>query len=129
MKIVMADRIAIFVDTVYGNVAEHTGYYLLIATMLFAVQIYCDFAGYSTIAMGAEKILGIDLMENFDTPYLLTSVAEFWRRWHISLTSWFRDYLYIPLGGSRKGKFRKYINKLIVFFLQVDYGMEQIYHL
>ena len=84
--------------------------------MLFAIQIYCDFYGYSTIAKGAAEILGIYLMENFDAPYFSQSVAEFWRRWHISLSSWFKDYLYIPLGGSRKGKFRKYLNKMIVFF-------------
>jgi D-alanyl-lipoteichoic acid acyltransferase DltB (MBOAT superfamily) len=115
LKIVLADRIAIFVDTVYGNFTKYSGMYLIVATVLFAVQIYCDFAGYSTIAMGAAKILGIQLMENFNAPYLSASVAEFWRRWHISLTSWFKDYLYIPLGGSRKGKVRKYINKIIVF--------------
>lgn len=115
LKIVLADRIAIFVDTVYGNVATYSGYYIMVATILFAFQIYCDFAGYSIIAMGTAKILGIELMDNFDAPYLSASVTDFWRRWHISLTSWFKDYLYIPLGGSRKGKFRKYINKMIVF--------------
>lgn len=117
LKIVLADRIAIFVDTVYGDYHTFTGWYIVIATMLFAIQIYCDFSGYSVIAMGAAEILGIDLMENFDAPYLSISVADFWRRWHISLTSWFKDYLYIPLGGSRKGKFRKYFNKFIVFFV------------
>lgn len=117
LKLVLADRIAIFVDCIYGNYNEYAGYYLIMATIFFAVQIYCDFAGYSTIAMGAAKILGIQLMENFDAPYLSTSVAEFWRKWHISLTSWFKDYLYIPLGGSRKGKLRKYVNKLIVFLV------------
>lgn len=117
LKLVLADRIAIFVDTVYNDIETFGGYYLIVATMLFAIQIYCDFAGYSTIAMGAAKILGINIMENFDAPYLATSVAGFWRRWHISLTSWFKDYLYIPLGGSRKGKIRKYINKMIVFLV------------
>lgn len=117
LKLVLADRIAIFVDCIYGNYNDYSGYYLIMATVFFAVQIYCDFAGYSTIAMGAAKILGIQLMENFDAPYLSTSVAEFWRKWHISLTSWFKDYLYIPLGGSRKGKLRKYVNKLIVFLV------------
>ncbi len=117
LKIVLADRIAIFVDTVYGDYMTYAGSYLIIATILFAVQIYCDFAGYSTIAMGTAKILGIQLTENFDAPYLSTSVAEFWRKWHISLTSWFKDYLYIPLGGSRKGKVRKYFNKMIVFLV------------
>ena len=117
LKLVLADRIAIFVDTVYKDYEQFGGMYIVVATMLFAVQIYCDFAGYSVIAMGAARILGIELMENFDAPYLSTTVAEFWRRWHISLTSWFRDYLYIPLGGSRKGKFRKYINIMIVFLV------------
>lgn len=117
LKIVLADRIAVFVGTVYGDFSTYPGAYLVVATMLFAIQIYCDFTGYSTIAMGAAKVLGITLMENFDAPYLSTSVAEFWRRWHISLTSWFKDYLYIPLGGSRKGNVRKYINKMIVFMV------------
>ncbi len=117
LKIVLADRIAIFVDTVYADILTFSGYYLIIATMLFAVQIYCDFSGYSTIAMGTAKILGITLIENFDAPYLSISVAEFWRKWHISLTSWFKDYLYIPLGGGRKGKIKKYANKLIVFLI------------
>ena len=117
LKIVLADRIAIFVDHVYGNYQDLGGCYLIAATVLFAVQIYCDFAGYSTIAMGAALFLGVRLMENFDAPYLSTSVAEFWRKWHISLTSWFRDYLYFPLGGSRKGRVRKYLNKLIVFLV------------
>ena len=117
LKIVLADRIAIFVDTVYGDIGAFPGWYLVVATLLFAVQIYCDFGGYSTIAVGASKILGIALMENFDAPYLSASVGQFWRRWHISLTSWFKDYLYIPLGGSRKGKARKYLNKMIVFLV------------
>ena len=117
LKVVLADRIAIFVDTVYGDINTYPGMYLVIASILFAVQIYCDFAGYSTIAVGASKILGIHLMDNFDAPYLATNIGDFWRRWHISLTSWFKDYLYIPLGGSRKGKIRKYLNKMIVFLL------------
>ncbi len=117
LKIILADRIAVFVDTVYGDYVTYPGYYLILATVLFAFQIYCDFAGYSTIAVGAAQILGITLMENFDAPYLSVSVADFWRKWHISLTSWFKDYLYIPLGGSRKGKLRKYINKMIVFLV------------
>lgn len=117
LKIVMADRIALFVDTVYADSETYGGYYIIVATVLFAVQIYCDFAGYSTIAMGTAKILGVELMENFNAPYLTTSVAQFWRNWHISLTSWFRDYLYIPLGGSRKGKIRKSLNTMIVFLV------------
>ena len=117
LKIVIADRAAVFVNTVYGDYLTYGGWYLVIATLLFALQIYCDFYGYSVIAKGAAKILGIELMENFHAPYLATSVANFWQRWHISLTSWFRDYLYIPLGGSRKGTLRKYLNKLIVFLV------------
>lgn len=117
LKMVVADRISIFVDNVYGDYTNFSGMFLVVATILFAFQIYCDFAGYSTIAMGAAKILRIDLMENFQAPYLSASVAEFWRNWHISLTSWFKDYLYIPLGGSRKGKLRKYLNKMIVFLI------------
>lgn len=115
LKVVLADRIAVFVDAVYGDFETYTGVYLIVATLLFAVQIYCDFSGYSVIAMGTAEILGIRLMENFDAPYLSTSVAEFWRRWHISLSGWFRDYLYIPLGGNRRGRLRKYGNLLITF--------------
>lgn len=115
LKLVLADRIAIVVDTVYSNHTQYGGIYLIVATVLFGFQIYCDFAGYSTIAMGAAKIMGFTLMDNFDAPYFSQSVAEFWRRWHISLSSWFKDYLYIPLGGSRKGTLRKYLNCFIVF--------------
>ena len=116
-KIVVADRIAIFVDRIYGEPDVFPGWYLIIATVLFAIQIYCDFGGYTTIAIGSAKILGIQLMDNFDAPYLSLSVASFWRRWHISLTSWFRDYLYFPLGGSRKGPLRKHLNRMIVFLV------------
>lgn len=115
LKIVLADRIAIVVDTVFNAYTKYSGWYFIVATVLFAFQIYCDFAGYSTIAIGAAEIMGIRLMENFDAPYTATTVADFWRRWHISLTSWFRDYLYIPLGGNRKGKIRKNLNRMIVF--------------
>lgn len=115
MKLVIADRVSILVNTVYGNVNEYQGLYFVVATVLFAFQIYCDFGGYSTIAMGAAKIMGFDLMENFDCPYFAKSVAEFWRRWHISLSSWFKDYLYIPLGGNKKGRLRKYFNLMVVF--------------
>ena len=116
-KMVIADRAAILVNQVYGNYAAYAGYSLIVATILFAVQIYCDFGGYSAIAIGAAKILGIDLMQNFRQPYLALSVTDFWRRWHISLSTWFRDYLYIPLGGNRKGLARKYLNVLITFLL------------
>lgn len=115
LKMVIADRIAIVVDVIYGDYTEYNGWYLIVASILFAVQIYCDFAGYSTIALGAGEIMGFSLTDNFNAPYFSQSVAEFWRRWHISLSSWFRDYLYIPLGGNRKGKTRKYFNLMIVF--------------
>ncbi|SHJ48790.1 MBOAT family O-acyltransferase [Pseudobutyrivibrio xylanivorans] len=115
LKVVIADRVAIFVNTVYKNPSTFNGYYIIIATMLFAIQIYCDFYGYSTIAKGVALTLGISLMDNFNAPYFSKSIKEFWRRWHISLSTWFRDYLYIPLGGNRKGTARKYLNLMIVF--------------
>lgn len=115
LKMVIADRAAVIVDTVYGNTTAYQGYYVVVATLLFAIQIYCDFYGYSVIARGSAQLLGIQLTNNFDAPYYAKSVTEFWRRWHISLSGWFRDYLYIPLGGSRKGKWRKRCNILIVF--------------
>lgn len=117
LKIVIADRIASFVDTIYNSSSEYSGAYFIVASILFAFQIYCDFYGYSSIAKGSARLLGIELMENFDAPYLQTTVAGFWKQWHISLTSWFRDYLYIPLGGNRKGNLRKYINIMIVFLI------------
>ncbi|MBR0172836.1 MAG: MBOAT family protein [Lachnospiraceae bacterium] len=117
LKVVIADRIAVFVDTVYGSVSAYRGFLIVFATVLFAFQIYCDFYGYSAIATGAARFLGIELMENFDAPYLSASPSVFWRRWHISLTSWFRDYLYVPLGGSRKAQPRSYVNKMIVFLV------------
>ncbi len=117
LKIVMADRIAVIVDAIYDGYEIYPGWYLVVGTVLFAFQVYCDFAGYSTIAIGAAKILGINLMENFNAPYTSMSIAELWRRWHISLTTWFRDYVYIPLGGSRKGRLRKDINIMIVFLV------------
>jgi len=117
LKLVIADRIAIFVDAVYGDYIKYSGWYLIIASILFALQIYCDFSGYSVIAMGAAEMMGFRLTDNFNAPYFSRSVAEFWRRWHISLSSWFRDYIYIPLGGSRKGSRRKYVNLMIVFLV------------
>ncbi len=116
-KLVIADRAAYIVDTVYNNYTEYTGLTIVVATVLFAFQIYCDFASYSDIARGAAQVMGFDLMKNFETPYFAKSVAEFWRRWHISLSSWFRDYVYIPLGGNRHGRLRKYFNLAVVFFL------------
>ncbi len=117
LKLVIADRCAILVDTVYNNVSAYFGYQIIVASILFALQIYCDFMSYSTIAKGAARVLGYELMENFDLPYFATSIKDFWRRWHISLSSWLRDYLYIPLGGNRKGRIRKYINIIITFFV------------
>lgn len=117
MKVVIADQISIIVQNVYGNYLAFTGAEILLATMLFALQIYCDFGGYSYIAIGSAKVLGFTLMDNFRAPYISTSVHEFWKRWHISLTTWFTDYLYIPLGGNRKGKLRKYINVMIIFLV------------
>lgn len=117
LKMVIADRAAIFVDSVYNHYQAYTGVPLIVATMLFAVQIYCDFSGYSAIAIGAAQVLGFELSQNFRQPYLAVSVTDFWRRWHISLSSWFRDYLYIPLGGNRKGIVRKYVNLMITFLI------------
>lgn len=117
MKLVISDRIAVVVDCIYGAPQLYPGVYLIIATLLFGIQLYCDFAGYSTIAMGAAKVMGFQLMDNFNCPYFSRNTVEFWHRWHISLSTWFRDYLYIPLGGNQKGKIRKYLNILIVFFM------------
>ncbi len=114
-KLVIADRASILVNQVYNNYFNYGFVELVIASVLFAFQIYCDFGGYTNIARGAANVMGFSLMENFKQPYFATSIKEFWRRWHISLTSWFTDYLYIPLGGNRKGLFRKYINIVIVF--------------
>ncbi len=117
LKIVVADRIAIVVDTIFNDYTKYGGVYIIVGAILFAFQIYCDFAGYSTIAIGSAKVMGFKLMNNFDSPYFSKSVSEFWRRWHISLSTWFKDYIYIPLGGNRKGRVRKYINIMIVFLI------------
>ena len=115
MKMVIADRAAVLVNQVFGIYYMFSGVALTLAIVLFAVQIYCDFASYSVIAMGAAKVLGIDLMTNFEAPFFSRSIGEFWRRWHVSLSSWFRDYLYIPLGGGRCSKLRKYFNNMVTF--------------
>ena len=115
IKLCIADKLGVFVDTVYGNLSNHNGTTLLLTQFLYTIQIYADFAGYSFIAIGCGKLLGIDLQENFLRPYLSKTVTEFWRRWHISLTSWFRDYIYFPLGGSRVSVPRWMLNILIVF--------------
>ncbi|GFI10953.1 peptidoglycan O-acetyltransferase [Lachnospiraceae bacterium] len=116
-KLMIADRIAIPVNAVYRQFGAFGGVEILLVTVLYAFQIYCDFAGYTDIARGAARILGIELKKNFMRPYLADSVQDFWRRWHISLSSWLRDYLYIPLGGSRKGRLRKYANIMITFLI------------
>ena len=115
VKLVIADRAAVLVNTVYSQYLNYSGFQLITANILFAVQIYCDFMGYSTIARGAAKVMGYDLMSNFERPYFSQSIKEFWRRWHISLSTWLRDYLYIPLGGSRCARIRKYFNILVTF--------------
>lgn len=116
-KMVIADRVSVFVDSVYNNLHAVGTMETVFAAVGFSIQIYCDFAAYSTIAIGAAKVMGFELMENFDTPYFAASIKEFWRRWHISLSSWFKDYLYIPLGGNRKGKIRKYFNLMVTFLV------------
>ena len=116
-KLVVADTLAIYVDEVYNNLYTHTGFSLLLAALFFSFQIYCDFSGYSDIARGSAQLLGIKLMNNFNCPYFADSIKDFWSRWHISLSTWFRDYVYIPLGGNRKGEWRKSFNLLVTFFL------------
>lgn len=116
-KLVIADRLAIYVNAVYDNPQEHGTITIITATLFFSFQIYCDFSGYSDIARGCAKIMGFKLMENFNRPYLSKSISEFWKRWHISLSTWFRDYLYISLGGNRGSVLRWYMNLFIVFLL------------
>ncbi len=116
-KLVIADRLCFFVDHVYGEWYFYGTVELIAATAAFSIQIYCDFASYSTIAMGAAKVMGFTLMENFRTPYFSKSIREFWHRWHISLSTWFKDYLYIPLGGSRCGAVRRYLNLFVTFLV------------
>ena len=116
-KIVIADLVSVYVNSVYNSVETATALGVIIATLLFSVQIYCDFSGYTDIATGCARIMGIRLMKNFDRPYSATSIKEFWSRWHISLSGWFKDYLYIPLGGSRCKKPRALLNIFIVFLV------------
>ena len=116
-KMVIADRAAILVDTVFNAYYEYNSMALILAAVFFAIQIYCDFGSYSLIAIGTAKVMGINLMENFNTPYFARGIKEFWGRWHISLSTWFRDYLYIPLGGNRCSKFRKSFNILVTFLV------------
>ena len=109
--------ISIYVNAIYNNASEASALGIVIASMLFAVQIYCDFSGYTDIAIGCARIMGIRLMKNFNHPYVATSIKEFWSRWHISLSTWFKDYLYIPLGGNRCAKWRHLMNLFIVFLV------------
>ena len=116
-KVVIADRLSMVVDEVYGNIGEQSGTNLVVAAIFYSFQIYCDFSGYSDVAIGAARVMGFRLMENFNAPYWATSIPEFWRRWHISLSTWFKDYLYITLGGNRVSVPRWYLNIMIIFVL------------
>ncbi|MBO7376653.1 MAG: MBOAT family protein [Clostridia bacterium] len=116
-KLVVADLLATYVVPVYNNVEDANGFTVLVATCLFAVQIYCDFSGYTDIAIGCSEIMGIRLMQNFNRPYSAKTIKEFWSRWHISLSTWFRDYIYIPLGGNRVSTFRNCVNVMVVFLV------------
>lgn len=116
-KVVIADRLALFVDPVFDHIGSSNGLSVLLATVFFAFEIYCDFSGYTDIAIGISRMMGINLVENFRNPYLSSSIREFWSRWHISLSGWFRDYVYIPLGGNKTSNARWMLNILIVFFL------------
>jgi alginate O-acetyltransferase complex protein AlgI len=116
-KIVIADQCGLYANLIFNNSADYSGSTLLIGAIFFSVQIYCDFSGYSDIAIGTARLFGIDLLRNFAFPYFSRDIAEFWRRWHISLSSWFRDYIYIPLGGSKVGTWLKVRNIFIIFIL------------
>lgn len=117
MKVVFANRASIYVDAIYNNMDQHNGTSLLLAAVLYSMQIYCDFAGYSLISIGCARAMGIRVSDNFVRPYLAVSIADFWKRWHISLTRWFTDYVYIPLGGNRCSQWRCCTNIMIVFLL------------
>lgn len=116
-KVVIADKIAIVVENVYNRPTDFTGVPLIAAALFFGIQVYCDFSGYSDIAIGSAQVMGIRLMENFNRPFHASNIVEFWRRWHISLMTWFRDYVYIPLGGNRVGRWRWYFNLFFTFTL------------
>lgn len=117
VKLCVADRLGIYVDSVYSNLSQHTGMTMFFASVVYTIQIYADFSGYSLMAIGLGKMLGIDLQTNFVRPYFSSTVTEFWRRWHISLTTWFRDYLYFPLGGNRCSRQRWIFNTMVVFII------------
>lgn len=117
LKVVFADRLGLYVDTVYDNVEYYSGVTCLVASIFYSFQIYGDFAGYSLMAIGIGKLIGFDLVNNFNHPYLATSITDFWRRWHISLTRWLTSYIYIPLGGSHCRKIRQYWNIMVTFLV------------
>ena len=117
LKLALADRIGLYVDTVYSNYIHYSGAVCFVASIMYTLQIYCDFAGYSLMAIGIAKILGFDLVNNFERPYFAASVTEFWKRWHISLTRWLTTHVYINLGGNRCSKLRQYINIMITFLV------------
>lgn len=117
MKMVVADRLALRVNILFESMQEFDSLWMFLGMIFYAVQIYCDFAGYSYIAVGCAKIFGIELAQNFKSPYQADNITDFWRRWHVSLSSWLRDYLYIPLGGNRKGIWRKCVNTMVVFLV------------
>ncbi len=116
-KVVIGDRLAILIDPLFNHPEGNSGLALFIASIFFSIQIYCDFSGYSDIAIGCARVMGFNLMENFNHPYNATSITTFWRKWHISLSTWFKDYLYIPLGGSKVAEYRRYINLFFVFLV------------
>ena len=116
MKMVIADNLGVFVDSVYGDIAGASSLNLLIGSVFYSFQIYCDFHGYTTIAIGSAKLFNVNLSENFRTPYLSSSITEFWRNWHITLTTWFRDYIYYPLGGNR-GTLLKWVLAILTVFV------------
>ena len=117
LKLVIADKAGVVVNTVFNNYPAYSGAYIWLASFLYSIQLYADFLACTTLAQGVAKMFGIDLVDNFSRPYFATSIKDFWRRWHISLSTWLRDYIYIPLGGNRKGTFRKYINLIITFIV------------
>ncbi len=116
-KLVLADGLSVYVNQVYNNLPSYKGLSLLLATLFFAIQLYCDFSGYTDIALGTAKLLGINLTQNFKAPYFASSIKDFWGRWHISLSSWLKDYIYIPLGGNRVGKIRHALNIMVTFLV------------
>ena len=117
MKMVVADRLAITVNILFEDPQSFDSFWLVLGMLFYTIQIYCDFAGYSYIAIGCAQIFGIKLTQNFAMPYFADNISDFWKRWHISLSRWLKDYIYIPLGGNQKGRFRKYFNTMAVFLI------------